>query len=217
MERRGEPEPLSRAIVDQGSEIANPRPKTRAEAEFFADDSEIATKSSARWPPLARIRARERRNGQMMVDVLVFGPWPNAPRAEPRSGVATEREIFRLAKPWKLTKRGKNLDFARARSAGRRNAPRRGEGAVRDRRRSRSGRSRPDSTVRGGPRSLSLPRGGGETRVGNFPPCKALKTHKTGKESRFRANPAPTRHCERSESIRGAVAAHLRIVSRLAC
>ena len=116
MERRGEPEPLSRAIVDQGSEIA--RPKTRAEAEFFADDSEIATKSSARWRPLARIRARERRTGQMMVDVLVFGPWPNAPRAEPRSGVAAEREIFRLAKPWKLTKRGKNLDFARDRSAG---------------------------------------------------------------------------------------------------
>jgi hypothetical protein len=66
------------------------------------------------------------------------------------------------------------------------------EGAARDRRRSRSGRSRPEKAVGG----LDCDRGSTagarqrRDRRGNFPPCKALKTHKTAKESRFRASRA---------------------------
>ena len=85
------------------------------------------------------------------------------------------------------------------------------EGAARDRRRSRSGRSRPDPTVVGGldrDRSAARRR---RDRRGNFPPCKALKTHKTAKKSRIRASWALARHCERSEAIQGAAAAHLRV------
>jgi hypothetical protein len=98
MERRGEPEPLSRAIVDQGFEIAHFATKDAGGSRILRlrqRDSEAPRAMAPARPHSRRESVGRPNDGRRRR----FRPWPNIGRAEPRSGVTTEKEIFRLAKP----------------------------------------------------------------------------------------------------------------------
>jgi hypothetical protein len=88
------------------------RPKTRAEAEFFVYDSEIATKSPARWRPLARIRGERASGRQMMRDVVVFGHGRGRSRGT-RSGVTDGKENFSPRKALKNLQNGERISISR--------------------------------------------------------------------------------------------------------
>ena len=75
-------------------------------------------------------------------------------------------------------------------------SPARGRALPRMRRRERASRTRGRETSPIPAMAERRPRGRGDRRrdpMGNFPPCKALKNHKMGKESRYRANPLRSR------------------------
>jgi hypothetical protein len=173
-------------------------PGSRSRRMTHDDSVHIAATSPARRGTLARARRGDR--ASRLGDVVVSG-LRRAPIARRSRGEADRRcdrrRNFPRRKALKTHEMAKGPRSCASRvRRGRRNAPRR-----RGRRGARSAPSRdpsildPARTVDQGRRrvwSRSLIPAAARRRRdrgGNFPPRKVLKTHKTGKESRFCASP----------------------------
>ena len=136
---------------------------------------------------LARIQLRDRALRARRREAYPLRPWPNAGRAEEGSGLPPHRKFSALQSLENSQNAEGDLDFARDRGSGRGTRCANEQGATRGPR-PPNGPGLLETSVHEGSSAgwiasaNPLPRRDGE---GTFPPCKALKTHKMRKESRF--------------------------------